>query len=202
MVSRRRAQAMVEFALVAPVVMVLFLALADMSRGLLAYTEMASAARAGGREAVLQYNANSNVAGPVCNPSACTVPGVAPMIRRLASFGFSVVYLDSTAVGSPPAYGQCSPSCPTGATSPLTNLQLNPTATNPNTIYVFIYEVDAISGGPSPRWACGCAPPVRTGGYQLAVVDLKMRWAPVTLSLLGLNPSVPLESQTVERIEY
>jgi TadE-like protein len=194
---------MVEFALVAPLLMSLFLALADMSRGLLAYTEMAAAARAGGREAVLQYNAGSNFTAPGCNPTSCNVPGVAPMIRRLASFGFNVVYADSTAVGSPPAYGQCIPSCPTGATAPLTNLQLNPATTDPNTLYVFVYELDSVSGDPSPRWACACAPPVRTGGNQTTVVDLKMRWTPLTLSLLGLSPpAVQLDSQTVERIEF
>ena len=192
---------MVEFALVAPVVMLLFVALADMGRGLLAYTEMASAARAGGREAVLQYNAGSNVAAPACNPASCSVPGVAPIIRRLAGFGFNVVYADSAAVGSPPAYGQCSPSCPTGVTAPLTNLQLSSTA-NPNTVYVFVYEIDSTGGNPSPRWACTCAPPVRTGGTQLVVVDLRMQWTSLTLSLLGLNATVPLDSQTVQRIEY
>lgn len=193
---------MVEFALVAPVVILLFVALADLGRGLLAYTDMAAAARAGGREAVLQYNAGGNTSAPACNPSSCTVPGVTPLISRLAAFGFPVVYADSTSVGSPPAYGQCVPSCPTGATSPIANLQLNPLTTNDNTIYVFVYELDATPGNPSPRWACSCAPPVRTGGYQLAVVDLKLRWTSLTLSLLGLNTPVQLDSQTVQRIEF
>jgi len=71
---------------------------------------------------------------------------------------------------------------------------------------VFIYELDS-SGGPNPRWSCplcsatnGAA--VRTGGHQLAVVDLKLKWQPVMARFLGIPTVITFDSQTVVRMEY
>jgi hypothetical protein len=77
----------------------------------------------------------------------------------------------------------------------------------PNTVYVFIYELD--TNAPNPRWSCktvGCINAngvnVRTQGHQRVVVDLKLRWQPVLARLLGIPASITFDSQAVERIEF
>ncbi len=183
---------MVEFALLAPLTVVLLLAFVDFGRGLLAYTEIAAGARAGARQAVLQYNAGSNTSVPSCNP-ACKVPGVLPIIRSFAAHGFAVVYADSVSSSQPPSYGICTLLTPCTATV----MPALSGSAQTNTIYAFIYEMD--TGG--PRWATS-SPPARTSGYHTVVVDLRIRWTPITTSLLGLPSAIEMDSQTVQRIEF
>jgi hypothetical protein len=115
----------------------------------------------------------------------------------------SVVYQDSSGISSPPAYGtfvaNANPLLP--GTITLTG------GTNPSTVYVFVYELDSTAGNPNPRWSCPlCAAAngtaVRTSGHQLVVVDLKLKWAPVLTTLLGIPSVVTFDSQSVERLEY
>jgi hypothetical protein len=113
------------------------------------------------------------------------------------------VYQDSTGISSPPSYGTYAANA--DPTQPGT---ITLTAgTNPNTVYVFIYELDSAAGNPSPRWSCpACAPvngaTVRTAGNQRVVVDLKLKWQPVMARFLGLPTVVTMDSQTVDRIEF
>lgn len=196
-------QALVEFALVAPLFFVLFVALADMGRGLLAYTELAMGSRAAARQAVLQYNAASDTAASGACTGSCQAPGVVPIIKRQAGFGFPISYSDSSSTGTPPTY----------IATPLTNdlnwaqngaappydLALSSSAAV-NTIYVATYEYDPTSATRSARWPISGS--ARDSGHEMVVVDLQVKWTSVTLSLLGLTPSLTLDSQTVQRIEY
>ncbi len=197
MKARASGQALVEFALIAPMFFVLFIALADMGRGLLAYTELAMGSRAAARQAVLQYNAASN-SGPGGCSGLCQVPGVLPAIRKQAGFGFPIV--DSSTgpanvtVSNDPGWG-------TAPSVPPYDLTLSSTAAV-NTIYVYTYEYDPTTwpARPPARWPTASG--ARDPGHQMVVVDLKIKWTSITLSLLGLAPTLALDAQTVQRLEY
>jgi hypothetical protein len=200
----RLGQALVEFALVAPVVLLIIGATVDMGRGLLMYTLLQGASRDTARQASLVYYSGSNALAPDCTAltTACSLSPLVNGAHQLDPLGVSVVYQDSSAISSPPAYGtyvaNASPTQP--GTITLAG------AINPNTVYVFIYELDS-SGGPTPRWSCpSCAAvngaAVRTGGHQLVVVDFKLRWQPVIARFLGIPAAITFDSQTVTRMEF
>lgn len=202
---------MVEFAIVAPIVLLLLLILLDFGRGLFYYSEMAAGAREAARQATLVANQNSNTA-----PSASalpSVPGVVPQIQRLAAFGYSLK-----------AYSSCHPD-PTGGpvTGPVTltcgtyagsrqlpadashaggwtpgQITLAPGA-DPNVLYVFVYELDPADG--STTWDAG-SQPVRTGGHKLVVVDLKMKWTPAVLGFARLGPFLVFDAVSAQREEW
>ena len=200
-----RAQALLEFALLAPVIFLLIGATVDLGRGLLIYTTLQGASRDTARQAVLSYFSGSNTLPPTCTTLAapCSLRPLTSGAHQLDPLGMSVVYQDSTAISSPPAYGtfvaNANPLQP--GTITLTG------AINASTVYVFIYELDSTAGNPNPRWSCpSCAAAngaaVRTSGHQLVVVDLKLQWKPVLNTLLGIPSSVTFDSQSVERLEY
>lgn len=203
--TRFSGQTLVEFALIAPVVLLLIGATVDMGRGLLIYTMLQGASRDTARQVALAYYSGSNTLSPDC--TALTVPcSLGPVTKgphQLDPLGASVVYQDSAAISSPPSYGtfvaNANPLAPGTITLGA--------ATNPNTVYVFIYELDSTPGNPNPRWSCpSCAAAngaaVRTSGHQLAVVDLKLKWQPVMASFLGIPSVVTFDSQSVIRLEY
>jgi hypothetical protein len=198
-------QALVEFALIAPVVFLLIGATVDLGRGLLIYTTLQGASRDMARQAVLGYYSGSNTLAPTCTALAtpCTLGPLTNGAHQLDPLGMSVVYQDSTAISSPPAYGtfaaNANPLQP--GTIALTG------AINPSTVYVFIYELDSTGGNPNPRWSCpSCAgangAAVRTSGHQLVVVDLKLQWKPVLNTLLGIPGTITFDSQSVATLEY
>jgi len=200
-----RAQALLEFALLAPVIFLLIGATVDLGRGLLIYTMLQGASRDTARQAVLGYYSGSNTLPPTCTTLAtpCSLGPLTNGAHQLDPLGMSVVYQDSTAISSPPPYGtfvaNANPLQP--GTITLTG------AINASTVYVFIYELDSTAGNPNPRWSCpSCAgvsgAAVRTSGHQLVVVDLKLRWKPVLNTLLGIPSTVTFDSQSVERLEY
>jgi len=201
----RRGQALVEFALVAPILLLIIGATVDMGRGLLLYTLLQGASRDTARQAALSYYSGSNTLAPDCTALAapCGLNALVNGAHALDPLGVSVVYRDSTAISAPPSYGtyvaNADPTQP--GTITLT------AGTNPNTVYVFIYELDSTGGNPSPRWSCPtCAPAngaaVRTSGHQRVVVDLKLKWQPVMAKFLGIPSAVTFDSQTVERMEF
>ena len=203
MVKGRRGQALVEFALVAPVVLLIIGATIDMGRGMLLYGLLSGASRDTARQATLSYYSGSNTLPPNCTALAtpCSSSALINGAHLLDPLGVQVVYLDSTAIDLPPTYGtfaaNADPTQP--GTITLTG------ATNTNTVYVFIYEI--VSGSPTPRWSCPtCAAAsgayVRTSGHQRVVVDLKLKWQPVLAHLLGLPATITFDSQSVDRIEY
>ncbi len=203
--SRNRGQALVEFALIAPLVLLLIGATVDLGRGLLIYTMLQGASRDMARQAVLEYYSGSNTLPPTCTTLAtpCSLKGLTDGAHQLDPLGMSVVYQDSTAISSPPSYGTY-----TANANPLLpgTITLNGSI-NPSTVYVFVYELDATGGNPNPRWSCPtCAgasgAAVRTSGHQLVVVDLKLQWKPVLNTFLGIPSTITFDSQSVERMEF
>lgn len=207
MSARKLGQAMVEFALVAPVLLLLIGATIDIGRGVLLYNLLQGASRETARAAALSYNAGSNTLPPSCTSLAtpCSQSSVVQDAHLLDALGAAVVYQDSTGISSPPPYGtyvaNADPTQP--GTITLT------AGASTNTVYVFIYELDSAGGNPSPRWSCSTAAcsttngsAVRTGGHQRVVVDLKYRWQPVMAAFLGIPTIVTFDSQSVERIEF
>jgi Flp pilus assembly protein TadG len=194
---------MVEFALVAPIVLLLIGATVDMGRGLLMYALLQGASRDTARQAALSYYSGSNTLPPDCTAltTRCSLNPLTNGAHQLDALGASVVYADSSSISGLPAYGTWSVAPTT--TQPGT---ITLTGTAANTVYVFIYELDA-SGGPNPRFSCpSCAgvngAAVRTSGHQLAVVDLKLNWQPVMAKFLGIPTVITFDAQTVVRMEY
>jgi hypothetical protein len=202
----RLGQALVEFALIAPVVLLIIGATVDMGRGLLLYALLEGASRDTARQATLVYYSGSNTRPPDCTAlkTPCSLSPLINSAHLLDPLGVNVVYQDSSAISSPPlAYGV---------------FTVNPTTTQPgtialragtstNTVYVFIYELDSTAGNPNPRWSCpACAGVngayVRTSGHQRVVVDLKLKWQPVLARLLGLPATITFDSQSVQRMEF
>lgn len=203
--NRKAGQALLEFALIAPVVFLLIGATVDLGRGLLIYTMLQGASRDMARQSVLGYYGGSNTLAPTCTSLAtpCSLKPLLNGAHALDPLGMSVVYQDSTGISSPPSYGtfvaNANPLQP--GTITLTG------AINPSTVYVFIYELDSTAGNPNPRWSCPtCAPvngaTVRTPGHQWVVVDLKLQWKPVLNTLLGIPSTLTFDAQSVERLEF
>jgi Flp pilus assembly protein TadG len=194
---------MVEFALVAPVVLLIIGGTVDMGRGMLMYALLQGASRDMARQAALGYYSGSNTLPPDCSALTTPCPGTSVVngAHLLDSLGATVVYSDSGSISAAPtAYGSYSGG---STTSPGTITLVSPSA---NKVYVFIYELDS-SGGPNPRWSCPtCAVAngvaVRTPGHQLAVVDLKLQWQPVLAKFLGIPTVITFDSQTVIRMEF
>jgi hypothetical protein len=201
----RLGQALVEFALIAPVVLLIIGATVDMGRGLLMYALLQGASRDTARQAALIYYSGSNTLPPDC--TALTTPcGLNPLVNSahlLDPLGVTVVYQDSTAISSAPAYGTFVANADPTQPGTITLAA----GSNPNTVYVFIYELDTTGGNPSPRWSCpSCAATngaaVRTSGNQRVVVDLKLKWQPVLARFLGIPTAITFDSQSVYRMEY
>lgn len=210
---------MVEFALVAPIVLLLIGATVDFGRGVLLYSLLAGASRDTARQATLPYYSASNTLPPDCTAlppaSKCGLKSLVTGAHILDALGVSVVYQDSSAFGSPPQYGTSSVYTPNlvDPTQPGTIVINGPTN---NTVYVFIYELGP-GGSSKPRFLCptlACANTVdpvtglpygaaaRTAGHQEVVVDLKLFWQPVMGRFLGIGAAIPFDSQTVDRMEF
>ena len=207
MVRRNRlGQALVEFALVAPIVLLIIGATVDMGRGMLLYGLLQGASRDMARQATLAYYSASNTKPPDCTALVppCSLRPLASGADDLKTLGVRVIYLDSTSVGAPPlSYGSYAPAALPNQPGTIT---LRP-ATLTNTVYVFIYELDSVP--PSPRWSCVPTPcagsngsAVRTSGHQRVVVDLKLKWRPVLATFLGIPAAIIFDSQTVDRMEF
>lgn len=205
MSRRRTGQALVEFALIAPVLLLIIGATVDMGRGLLLYSLLSGASRDAARQAALAYYSGSNTLPPDCTALAtpCSLSPLINTAHLLDPLGVQVVYQDSTAISSAPSYGTFTANA--DPTQPGTIALAG--GANTNTVYVFIYEIDSTGGNPNPRWSCPtCAAAngayVRTSGHQRVVVDLKFKWQPVLAHLLGLPAAITFDSQSVERMEF
>lgn len=200
--ASQRGQSMVEFALIAVLLLSSIVMALDGARMVFVYSEMANGAAEGARQASLAYNLDSNLKPPACTASGtCDVPGVMPTIQRLARFGLAlpsgssctqglgVCYSLSPASGQPPWYG----------TYVNGDLQLSSSA-QPNVLYVFVYyKSDAES---APAWPiCDECSTLRGAGGEV-VVDLKVRWVPLALSMLGAsNPGFTFDAQSAATVE-
>jgi len=198
----RKAQALVEFALVAPILLLLIGGTVDMGRGLVLYTMLQGASRDIARQAALQYYSGSNSLAPDCTAltAPCGLKSLVNGAHALDPLGVSVVYQDSSLLTGPAAplsYGTYAANGTQPGTITLSG------GANPNTVYVFIYELDPSTG--NTRWSCpGCAggAAVRTSGHQEVVVDLKLKWQPVMARFLGIPTAITFDSQAVERVEF
>src|SRR4029077_872345 len=87
-------QAMVEFALVAPIVLLIIGATVDMGRGMLMYGLLQGASRDMARQAALGYYSGSNVLPPECTALAtpCAGTSIVNGAHMLDTLGASVVY--------------------------------------------------------------------------------------------------------------
>lgn len=195
-----RGQALVEFALVAPIVLLIIGATVDMGRGLLLYGLLSGASRDTARQATLEYYSTSNTLPPDCTALAtpCSLKSLITGAHLLDALGVSVIYLPSLSISSPPlSYGTYAPNGTQPGTITLSG------AASANTVYVFIYELDSAGG---TRWDCPtCAASgvaVRTPGNQRVVVDFKLKWQPVLASFLGIPAAITFDSQTVDRMEF
>jgi hypothetical protein len=202
-VRKQASQALVEFALVAPVVLLIIGATVDMGRGLLLYGLLSGASRDIARQASLEYYSGSNLLPPDCTALAtpCTLTSLVTGAHLLDPLGGTVVYADSGASSSPPVYGTYAANA--DPTQPGT---ITLTGASTNAVYVFIYEYDPSGANPT-RWSCpACAAAsgsaVRTPGNQRVVVDLKLRWRPVLATFLGIPAAIIFDTQTVSRIEF
>jgi hypothetical protein len=202
-VRAQRAQALVEFALIAPVVLLIIGATVDMGRGLLMYGLLSGASRDMARQASLDYYSGSNTLPPSCTAlaSPCALTSLVTGAHLLDSLGATVVYADSGATSSPPAYGTYAANA-----DPTQPGVITLTGANTNSVYVFIYEYDPSGANPT-RWSCpACAAAsgsaVRMPGNQRVVVDLKLRWRPVLATFLGIPTAIVFDAQTVSRIEF
>lgn len=196
---RRRSlgQSMVEFALIAPSLLLLTVGLADFARAFYYFTDLNTAANEGTRQAVLYANRATNTSSATTPTSSQTV-GVVPAIKNVA-FGLPVIYHDSTSLSSPPSYGTYAPP---GAGQQVGSVKLNSNA-QPNVIYVFVWQEG--DSALSPRWSCpSCndGHEVRTAGHNTVIVDAQVRFAPFTTLAGGINFSVPLEAKSVAREEW
>ena len=165
------------------------------------YTLLQGASRDTARQAALAYNSGSNTLPPDCTAltTPCSLTSVVTGAHTLDALGVSVVYADSTSIGSPPSYGSGVTYTPNADPTQPGTITISGAANNK--IYVFIYELDS-SGGTSPRWSCPTCAAVRTSGHQRVVVDLKLYWQPVLASFLGIPAVVGFDSQSVERMEF
>ena len=201
---RCRGQAMVEFALVGPMVLLLLMVVLDFGRGFFFYTQMSAGAREAARQAVLQSNQYSNTTAPPlgCGGS-CSTAGVVPVLSSLTAFGFPVVYSDSVSSSTAPSYGTCAG----GNSTTVATCSLS-AGSNTNQVYVFVYQFGPNTSNPAggPHFACpscaGGSGQPRTGGHDRVVVDLKMKFQPIALRLFGLPTYLVLDAQTVEREEW
>jgi hypothetical protein len=190
-----RGQALVEFALVAPTLLLLLVVVLDFGRIIYYNAEMSTASGEAARQAVLQYNNRSNLAAASCG--SCQVPGVMPQVQRAVGPGIgAATYSTSPSSTSPPPYGTYQPG-PSGQPG---SIALSSTA-SVGTLYVFVYEFDPATG--ATNWAtCDPCNGLRQGGGKWVVVDLKMKAQSVVLAFANLSPNVVLDAQVVSREEW
>ncbi len=102
---------MVEFALVAPVVLLIIGGTVDMGRGMLMYALLQGASRDMARQAALGYYSGSNTLPPDCSAltTPCSGTSIVNGAHLLDSLGATVVYNDSGSISAAPSgYGSYS----------------------------------------------------------------------------------------------
>jgi Flp pilus assembly protein TadG len=192
-----KGQSMVEFALLAPILFLMFFGLIDTSRAVFNYDVISNGAREGAREAILQYNQCSNAApGGSGSGITCATPpqpqtslvGVTQAIRRATGGITAVTVLDSgnTDTGTAPA-------CPAGPTG------LVPDA---NKACAWVFEVGTgtackapggiVAGGPGPSdnyslcsFRTTKASAASSGINRDVVVEVEYRFQPFTPLVKG-----------------
>ena len=96
---RTRGQALAEFAIVAPVLLLFILGIVDFGRAIYAYNTVANAARMGTRTAIVNQN-TADIAGRAA--AQATSLGIDAASPCTSSNGVCVAFQDSTGTGTPP----------------------------------------------------------------------------------------------------
>ena len=104
---KSRGQALAEFALVAPVLFLMFFGIIEFGRFVLAYEELNNATREGARYAIVNGSASLCPSGPMpggaVSPSSCADPTGAQVQRQVQQYGLTTTLTAPTvAVPAPP----------------------------------------------------------------------------------------------------
>jgi hypothetical protein len=165
-------QAIVEFSLVLPLLMLMVLGLADVARAIYDYNIISNSAREGAREAILAYNQCSNTFNPCVGsgpPAGSSVVGVDNAINR--SGGGLVGYKFAT----------------DDATSHLSSAPCTP-APNQGCVWVFVIDgtstgsctpPNPVSSGGTDNWGACDFDANKQGGHSV-VVEIEFRFQPLT----------------------
>jgi hypothetical protein len=195
---------MVEFALLAPVLFLMMMGLADVARAVYDYNVISNAAREGAREAVLRYNqcANDNtVAVWQCSPPPPGQSSLVGVDKAMTRAGAGIVAFDFMTDAK----------VSTG-TAPVCAL-----TANRGCVWVFIANIPSTSSPPPPT----CVPPnppsaggtynwqtcdfsaKKRGGANDVVVEIEFKFSPLTALVadaLGQNTIMWAKSEM--RTEY
>ncbi|HXA41761.1 MAG TPA: TadE/TadG family type IV pilus assembly protein [Candidatus Solibacter sp.] len=184
-------QAIVEFTLITPVLLLLVLGLTDVARAVYDYNVISNSAREGAREAILSYNACSNT-GNVCvgsgPPPGSSLVGVDNAISR-AGAGI-VSYQFATDGTSSQSSASCTP--------------------QPNQGCVWVFIVDGTTTNtpcvpPNPAtdsWGICDFNAVKQGGHDV-VVEIEFQFQPLTAFVAGaLGNSTTLWAKSEMKTEY
>jgi TadE-like protein len=111
--QRTRGQALVEFALVAPIFILLFMGIIEFGRFVLAYEALNNATREGARYAIVHGSSSNCPSGPMpgggTSPSACADASGMAVQNQVLRYGFTLKLSTSSAGVIPP--------CPTPGTN-------------------------------------------------------------------------------------
>jgi hypothetical protein len=193
---------MVEFALLAPVLFLMIMGLADVARAVYDYNVISNAAREGAREAVLQYNqcANDNsVATWKCSPPPPGQSSLVGVDNAMTRAGTGIVAFDfmTNAPGPRRTAPACTPAANRGC---VWVFMVNIPSTSPPTTCV---PPNPPSAGGTDNWAtCDFDPNKRGGAYDV-VVEIEFKFSPLTALVadaLGQNTIMWAKSEM--RTEY
>jgi Flp pilus assembly protein TadG len=165
-------QAIVEFSLVLPLLMLMVLGLADVARAIYDYNIISNSAREGAREAILAYNQCSNRFNPCVGsgpPAGSSLVGVDNAINRAGAgiVGYTFATDDATQHRS---VASCTP------------------APNQGCVWVFVIDgtttntctpPNAVSSGGTDNWGVCDFDASKQGGHSV-VVEIEFKFQPLT----------------------
>jgi Flp pilus assembly protein TadG len=202
-----RGQTLTEFALLAPVFLLLIMGVVDISRAIYYYNVISNAAREGAREAILQYNQCSNqsagatVGQVTCPtpPSGATVIGVGPAMNRVTGGAMKFTVLNTSSdTGTAPACTHLDPNNATVA------------GPAPNQGCVWVFEVGSGTSclpgtgpGPNDNYSLCNHNSFKGSGHFDITVEVEYSYVPLTplvSSVTGNNTMLWAKSQM--RAEY
>ena len=169
----QRSQALVEFALVAPVFMVILFAAVDIGRLLYAYAAISSAARDGARTASLQVSQFSD----------CSVIQEVEMVGQ----GFPVVMDPNSLVGD------SDPNNPSGA--------LQPSTPPANVGYAYIWPAVATADPPDANCTSPVNPRAVSQTVKHVAVEVQYHFTPLTPFVASLAPNIIVKTVSVVTTE-
>jgi Flp pilus assembly protein TadG len=169
----QRSQALVEFAMVAPVFMLVLFAAVDIGRLLYAYAAISSAARDGARTASLQVSQYSD----------CTVIQQVELVGQ----GFPVVMDPNSLVGD------SDPNNPSGL--------LQPSTPPANVGYAYIWPAVATADPPDTNCTSPVNPRAVSQTVKHVAVEVQYHFTPLTPFVSSLAPNIIVKTVSVVTTE-